>query len=54
MILDNFRKKSCQPLPRVEICWKSGTGMYLPLWVDVDEGVRHGDIITGPKTHAEY
>ena len=28
--------------------------MALPLWVDVDEGVRHGDIITGPKTHAEY
>ena len=55
MILDKFRKKSCQPLPRVGICWKSSeTGMALPLWVDVDEGVRHGDIITGPKTHAEY
>ena len=54
MILDKFRKKSCQPLPKVGICWKSGTGMDLPLWVDVDEGVRHGDIITGPKTHAEY
>lgn len=54
MILDKFRKKSCQPLPRVGICWKPGTVMALPLWVDVDEGVRHGDIITGPKTHAEY
>ena len=55
MILDKFRKKSCQPLPKVGICWKSSeTGMDLPLWVDVDEGVRHGDIITGPKTHAEH
>ncbi len=54
MILDKFRKKSCQPLPRVGICWKPGTGTVLPLWVDVDKGVRHGDIITGPKTHAEY
>ena len=54
MILDKFRKKSCQPLPRVGICWYSRGTMQLPLWVDVDKGVRRGDIITGPKTHAEY
>jgi len=54
MTLGRFRKKSRQPLPRVGICWYSRGGMVLPLWVSVSEGIRHGDIITGPKTHAEY
>lgn len=54
MILGKFRKKSCQPLPRVGICWYSRGTMPLPLWIDVDKGLRCGDIITGPKTHTEY